>query len=453
MSIYVNRTLNMRKIKALGFDMDYTLVRYNTENFERLAYYAIIDKLVEKLGYPEEIKNLKFDFKRMIQGLVINKANGHILKLSLHGRVKTSYFGTTRLEFKTQQEIYGGREIELGHPDIVSLDTNFAMSKGILYGELVEFFKTRTGGPNFAKLSEDLQAMLDRCHQDGTLKNEVRRNISKYIIQDPELPLLMENYKKYGKKLILITNSDYSYSKLLMEYTFDPFLKDHKSWHDLFDVVITYSCKPRFFTDRSYFLKIDPATQTMTNYDGPITHGIYQGGNAGKLQKDLGLKSDEILYLGDHIYGDVVAIKKTFNWRTALVFDPLVDELKSIQAVKPLQAEIDRDMQLKNDLEHRLNDIYAQKIEQGMAVDQEDKDDIYQQIDDLNAKISKNIEKYQEAFNPYWGELMRSGLEESRLAGQVEKYACLYFEKVSDLLRHSPRSYFIPERRVLPHER
>lgn len=453
MSIYINRTLNMRKIKALGFDMDYTLVRYNTENFERLAYYAIIDKLIAKLGYPEEIKNLKFDFKRMIQGLVINKANGHILKLSLHGRVKTSYLGNTRLEFKTQQEIYGGKEVDLNHPDIVSLDTNFAMSKGILYGDLVEFYKNRIDHPGFSKLADDLQSMLDRCHQDGTLKEEVRRNISTYIIQDPELPLLMENYKKYGKRLILITNSDFNYSKLLMEYTFDPFLKEHKSWMDLFEVVITYSCKPRFFTDRSYFLKIDPATQTMTNFDAPITHGIYQGGNAGKLQKDLGLKSDEILYLGDHIYGDVVAIKKTFNWRTALVFDPLVEELKSIKASKPIQEEIDRDMRLKNNLERRLNDIYAQKIEQGMAVDQSDKDDIYQQIDELNAKISKNIEKYQDAFNPYWGELMRSGLEESRLAGQVEKYACLYFEKVSDLLRLSPRSYFIPERRVLAHER
>ena len=31
MSIYVNRTLDLKKIKAIGFDMDYTLVRYQTE--------------------------------------------------------------------------------------------------------------------------------------------------------------------------------------------------------------------------------------------------------------------------------------------------------------------------------------------------------------------------------------------------------------------------------------
>ena len=28
--VYVNRTLNLRKIKYIGFDMDHTLVRYNT---------------------------------------------------------------------------------------------------------------------------------------------------------------------------------------------------------------------------------------------------------------------------------------------------------------------------------------------------------------------------------------------------------------------------------------
>ena len=31
MGVYINRILNMKKIKAIGFDMDHTIVRYNTE--------------------------------------------------------------------------------------------------------------------------------------------------------------------------------------------------------------------------------------------------------------------------------------------------------------------------------------------------------------------------------------------------------------------------------------
>ncbi len=53
MPIYVNRTLNFKKIKAIGFDMDYTIVRYHTENFERLAYNIVLKKLVENKGYPK----------------------------------------------------------------------------------------------------------------------------------------------------------------------------------------------------------------------------------------------------------------------------------------------------------------------------------------------------------------------------------------------------------------
>ena len=34
MSIYVNRSLNLKQMALIGFDMDYTLVRYNTQAFE-----------------------------------------------------------------------------------------------------------------------------------------------------------------------------------------------------------------------------------------------------------------------------------------------------------------------------------------------------------------------------------------------------------------------------------
>ena len=47
---------------------------------------------------------------------------------------------------------------------------------------------------------------------------------------------------------------------------------------------------------------------------------------------------------------------------------------------------------------------------------------------------------------------MRAGQEESRMADQVEKYACLYMTKVTDLLSLSPKTYFRPIKRILPHE-
>ncbi len=57
MGIYVNRTLNMKQIAAIGFDMDYTLVRYDSDAFEEMTYKEMIKKLVEVKGYPELIRS------------------------------------------------------------------------------------------------------------------------------------------------------------------------------------------------------------------------------------------------------------------------------------------------------------------------------------------------------------------------------------------------------------
>ena len=58
--VFVNRTLNLKRIRFLGLDMDHTLVRYNSENFEALAHRTMIEKLVREKGYPESVLKLTF---------------------------------------------------------------------------------------------------------------------------------------------------------------------------------------------------------------------------------------------------------------------------------------------------------------------------------------------------------------------------------------------------------
>ncbi len=452
MGIYINRTLNMKKIKAIGFDMDYTIVRYKTENFEHLTHRETLKKLVSEKGYPEEILKLKFDFHRVIQGLVIDKKHGNLLKVSRFGKVKQSFHGLTPIDFKEQQALYGSGVIDLGAPHIQSLDTNFSVSNGVLYSQLVDLKAKGVKIPDFETLADEIKEALDICHSDGTLKDEVRRNINDYIIQDPQLVELLERYKRYGKKLLVITNSDYNYTKLLLDHTITPFLKEHKHWSELFEITITLASKPRFFNIKGSFLSIDPNTGLMSNYEGKITKGIFQGGWAGKLQNDMGFDGDEILYLGDHIYGDVVSIKKTFNWRTALVLDPLAEEIEAIKKSAPIQREIDTKMLEKEKLEHKLNALDILKNEDKQDVSKDEINNLFLEIDKINSEISDLLDQHRKFFNPHWGEMMRAGLEESRFADQVEKYACIYMAKVSDLIQYSPRTYFRPLRRVLPHE-
>lgn len=53
--IFCSRSLNMKNIVAVGFDMDYTLAQYKSETFETLAYKGTIRKLVDDLRYPPEV--------------------------------------------------------------------------------------------------------------------------------------------------------------------------------------------------------------------------------------------------------------------------------------------------------------------------------------------------------------------------------------------------------------
>jgi HAD superfamily 5'-nucleotidase-like hydrolase len=452
MSVFINRSINMKKIKAIGFDMDHTLVQYNTEAFEGLTHQASLQKLVDEKNYPKEITKLEFEFTRAIQGLVIDKKRGNILKVSRYNKVKEAYHGLEKIPFRNMQEIYRNRVVDLSSENYQSMDTGFSISYTVLYGQLVQLKNEGVDLPSYQIICDDVKEMIDLAHNDGTLKNVVAREIDKYIEKDQNVVRLLEVYKEFGKKLLLITNADYKYTCLLMDYAIKPLLENHECWRDLFDLVITSARKPNFFTQRNDFLTIHQDSGLMSNHQGTVESGVFQGGWAGKIQDDLDLEGDEILYLGDHIYGDVVSIKKTFNWRTALVFDPLKDEVESIQASRQTQTKIDLLMNEKEKLERQLNQLEMERFQTGKKLDRPKVNGIYAEIERINTTISEDIKDYRRHFNPFWGEMMRAGQEESRFADQMEKYACLYMAKVSDLLSYGPKTYFRPHKRILPHE-
>lgn len=455
MGIYVNRTLNMKQIAAIGFDMDYTLVRYHSEAFEEMTYQAIINKLLTEKNYPEIIKTLVFKFDLAIRGLVIDKPNGNILKLSTYSKVKHAYHGMKEMDYKEQQKTYQGLTIDLNDSSRFAIvDTTFSISYCVLYMQMVELKDSHPelNFPDYKTIEEDLLHALDMAHRDGTLKNQVKLDLKKYIYPDAETVHALEKFKKHGKKLWVITNSDYSYTKLLLDFAITPFLKDHKHWSELFNIVITLAAKPRFFTDNMPLLKVDPATGLMSNHHGPIQDGIYQGGSAQSIQKYSGLSGEQILYLGDHIYGDVLTIKKTCNWRTALVIEELIHERKALALVGPINEEISSLMDTKLVIEKEIDELFDVAIENDQKPDKTKLQPLFDKIESYDKLIAKNIRTHTTYFNPLWGEVMRAGLEPSRLAGQIEKYACIYMAKISDFDEVSPRSYFRPKRKELPHE-
>lgn len=452
--VFVNRTLNLKKIKYIGLDMDHTLVRYHTENFERLSHTKIIEKLIQRKKYPEEVKNLKFVYNAAIRGLVIDREKGNLLKLNRHAAIRASFHGLKPLDFKTHQNLYKSTYIDLSSRDFLAIDTAFSISLAVLYAQIVDLkdaHPTNLAYPDYARIADDILDALDEAHRDGSLKDEVKKNLSHYIIKDEVVVQNLEKFKRHGKKIFVVTNSDFHYSKLLLDYAVLPFLKDHKSWQDLFEIVVTFAQKPKYFYENNRYLKVDPITGMMSNIEEKLGPGLYQGGSAKQFTKDLDLDGDDILYIGDHIYGDILRLKKDCNWRTAMVLEELHEELENNKKAMPLVVEIENLMRKKEPMEDQLTDLMTARIEK-QKVSDELIDTLQKTITEIDAQISQLIKKQQSMYNPSWGQLMRAGNEESYLAYQVDRYACIYMSTLSKLLELSPRTYFRSPRKPLSHE-
>jgi hypothetical protein len=105
-NIFCNIELNMEQIKAIGFDMDFTLAQYTIE-FDLLAYNGAINKLIHYYNYPTILSNYLY-YQRDIsrRGCMIDKKRGNILKLDQHRYVRAVEHGLTPLSREERKSIY-----------------------------------------------------------------------------------------------------------------------------------------------------------------------------------------------------------------------------------------------------------------------------------------------------------------------------------------------------------
>ena len=138
--IYCNRTLNLRSIKAIGYDMDYTLIHYRVEAWERRAYEHLQQHLLAQ-GWP--VGELAFDPELVIRGLILDTQLGNLLKVNRFGYVKRAFHGTRPLDFEEQRKIYSRTIVDLAEPRWVFLNTLFSLSEGCMYAQLIDLLETR----------------------------------------------------------------------------------------------------------------------------------------------------------------------------------------------------------------------------------------------------------------------------------------------------------------------
>ncbi len=339
--IYCNRNLRLDQIDWVGFDMDYTLAIYHQAEMDRLSIEATAAKLVER-DYPEELLTMRYRTDFPIRGLLIDKKLGNVLKMDRYKYVKRAYHGMRELSRDERRQLYHTRRLRPGTRRYHWVDTLYALSEVAVYAAAVDAMEHRGVRVDYAQLFDDVRACIDLAHADGTILDEVMGDLPRYIFRDPQLGATLHKLRSSGKRLFLLTNSRAAYTDRMMRYLFDDAMPEYPSWKNYFDIIVTASRKPFFFKDHAPFLEVRGDGEPRPIANGTLERGhVYAGGNLAELDRILGVTPDRVLYIGDHIYGDVLRAKKETVWRTVMIIQEMDEELLALERCADSLVEMD----------------------------------------------------------------------------------------------------------------
>ncbi|XP_055503120.1 5'-nucleotidase, cytosolic IIa isoform X1 [Leucoraja erinacea] len=453
--VFVNRSLAMEKIKCFGFDMDYTLAVYKSPEYESLGFELTVEHLIS-IGYPQELGSFVYDPMFPTRGLIFDTSHGNLLKVDAYGNILVCAHGFNFMRGPEIREQYPNKFIQRDDTERFHiLNTLFNLPETYLFACLVDFFTNcprytscETGFKDgdlfmsFKSMFQDVRDAVDWVHYKGSLKEKTLENLETYVVKEPKLPLLLSRMNEIGK-VFLVTNSDYKYTNKIMTYMFD---FGHgpqpgsppRPWQSYFDLVVVDARKPLFFSEGTVLRQVDKTTGHLKigTHTGPLQQGIvYSGGSSDIMGDLLGTKGKDILYIGDHIFGDILKSKKRQGWRTFLVIPELAQELHVWTDKSTLFEEL------------QSLDVFLAELYKHLDSSSNERPDI--------SAIQRRIKKVTHDMDMCYGmmgSLFRSGSRQTLFASQVMRYADLYAASFINLLYY-PFSYLFRAAHVLmPHE-
>ncbi|KAJ2951061.1 hypothetical protein O0L34_g5440 [Tuta absoluta] len=452
--IFVNRSLHLENVKFYGFDMDYTLAEYKSPQYETLGFDLTKQRLVDK-GYPKEILEFEYDPSFPVRGLWFDTLYGNLLKVDAYGNILVCVHGFDFLKHSQVYELYPNKFLQLDEARVFVLNTLFNLPETYLIACLIDFFtnspqytRTKTGvrcgdlAMSFKSIFQDVRNAVDFIHID-ILKTKTIENIELYLKKDERLPVVLSRMRESGAKVFILTNSDYNFTDKVMNYLFDfphgakPG-EPHRNWKTYFDWIVVDARKPLFFGEGTILRQVDTKTGAlkMGQHVGRLHEGlVYSGGSCDVFTELINAKGKDVLYIGDHIFGDILKSKKIGGWRTFLIIPELVQELHvwtdKCQLFAQLQA-----------LDVELGDMYK-----NLDSSAREKPD----ITNLRLNIRDVTHKMDLAYGML-GSLFRSGSRQTFFSSQVVRYADLYAASFLNLMYYPFCYMFRAPAMLMPHE-
>jgi HAD superfamily 5'-nucleotidase-like hydrolase len=426
-----------------------------------IPQYDFALRSLARRGVPTQ--GLQIDKDLVIRGLIIDKRHGNIVKTDRFGFVKRAMHGTARMSAAEVRTRYGRELVNLKDEERwVFLNTFFSVSEAVLYAQLVDRLDSgaieRTVCPRAYDALHALvkEAVFD-AHVEGTLKQEIMANPSRFVRPDPELPQTLIDQRQAGKTLMLITNSEFDYTATVMTCALG------SGWKSYFDIIIVNARKPDFWSSDAQLYEIVSddglmrPVQKLTRQSDSNEGKIFSGGSAKQVQAALGVEGSSVLYVGDHIYTDAALAKLQFSWRTCLILRELEAEVQALASGRAHRQYLKSLLDKKERVGFCLNQI---RLERQRILARPDGELVASDFDrienfnrvlaellvvmsELDDQIGPGIERDGCHFNATWGHLCRAGVNDrSMLLKQIEKYADVYTSKVSNLGLYSPYMYW-----------
>jgi 5'-nucleotidase len=233
---------------------------------------------------------------------------------------------------------------------------------------------------------------------------------------------------------------------------------------------IAGSCKPAFMLDPYLQLfRVNMENGSLKNTDGVFEieamgpdgaeeflkiGKVFQGGNWQHLHKMLDIQSgDEILYVGDHLYSDVLRSKRSLGWRSMFIMPEFEEEIEIFSRNLPLRNKISKLRKLRDELGMKGEMLIRRSGDENDPAIQKALAEIDQDDATIKSVLTTLASRWHSSFHPIWGAMFNAGYQDSRFAFYVENYACLYASRASNLGLYSSKRDFRTNMEMIPHDR
>ena len=454
--IFCNRNLRMSDIAWVGFDMDYTLAIYNQPEMDELSIQATIEKLVAR-GYPEFVRTIPYSTE------LPGARPAHRQAVRPHPQdepLQVRDEGLPRLprarERRAARSSTTRRRSARRRRATTGSTRSTRCREAALYAALVEAHgEARAPRSTTRKTFTDIRESIDEAHRDGTILETVAADFPRFVDQGPRPRADAPQAPQRGQEalppdelaLVVHRQDDEVPARRRDERVpaLAELLRRRHRRRDQARLLPGAAAADGARRREARRRRRSRSSAARSTRAATCTISSARSASSG----------DEVLYVGDHIYGDILRSKKESAWRTAMIIQELEGEVaahdscqRGLRARRAARGRArparGRASLLPDALQGPLAAIdhaHAQaerlhpwpRPRPSAARIKRAIDRVRGRLRLVDGELHTIERRVDQRFHPFWGSLLKEENEQSSFGAQVEEYACLYTSRVSQL--------------------